>query len=292
MTKEEFDSKLSHLRNLVDARFLSSAEYSAAVNNLQKEFRSQQILTDFCSEIRPVEHIDDLWRYTTSNVNLCNEITLPTYTGDNMHSAEQTNDIANINLVMFLKASHPSIEATKFFKKNGIYVLPNINELFEGNITTAVAVINGTPVFIGDKLSYSSTNYRGSVVLKSVEILDLSKLEVHYTFVSCLGQFTFTICFDQLHTFIGINKVAEYESVSYNGTSVRKIVLEQDAKHTVKFTGWKGDVYWADSHITATKVQGILQGVANDILNAIAQDKSIRVLIDSKPVHTIRKINT
>lgn len=291
MTKEEYDSRLSHLRNMLDSRFLPLADYRTIVNNLQKEFRSQQVLVDLCPEDRPVEHIDDLWRYNTLR-NPCHEIPLPTNDGDNMHSVEQTNDIAGINLVMFLKASHPGIDAFRFFKKNGVHLVPNINELFEANITTAVAVINDTPLFIGDKLHYNTINYRGPVILKSVEILDLSKLEVHYTFVSCLGQFTFTICFDQLHTFIGINKVAEYESVSYNGTSVRKIVLEQDAKHTVKFTGWKGDVYWADSHITATKVQGILQGVANDILNAIAQDKSIRVLIDSKPVHTIRKINT
>ena len=70
MTKEEYQVRLMHLQNLLEARFLDLGEYVSVVNKIQKKFYSQQVLknTNLCPEVSPPtakEHMDDIWSYTT-----------------------------------------------------------------------------------------------------------------------------------------------------------------------------------------------------------------------------------
>lgn len=191
--------------------------------------------------------------------------------------------IHDINLVMALIEANPSIKKHKFFRFHNkpCEFSPSAGVL-EEHMTGAIAVIHNTPIFIGDKLWYKSRHYEGFV-----EITGFNSSEDHIEYALSSGpslDSNIIVSKQLLHEFIYLDKPEpKYSEMSFNGKPIKAISTICTSAYPIKITDSKGIKYWADSNDTVNALGTNLQLVCDDVLAAIAAQKTVIIMIDDKP---------
>lgn len=204
--------------------------------------------------------------------------------------------LQNIYLVLALIEANPHIPPEKFFRLNGcnINYVPRSNKLTDEHITAAVGVLHNTPIFIGDRFWYNSSNYCTYVVLDEANVsAEGTSLVGEYLFSTIESKDTCVVTYGLLNKFLSLNRPKPvYETVLFNGISIRKPVLMHDELHTIRIEDGTGKEYWVDSEETAKNLTHFIQSVVDDIIYQATEGNNIRVIVGSNKIAEVRKINT
>lgn len=193
--------------------------------------------------------------------------------------------LQDVNLVMALIDANPFIKKHKFFRFNGrpCEFSPSAGVLFKDHTTGAIAVIQDKPIFVGDRLWYKSRNYEGFVNVIGYNGLQPDDFNYYFS-IDGISLRDIVISKSLLAEFLSLERPKpEYSKMSFNGKPIKAISTIYTSAYPIKITDSKGIEYWADSNDTANALGTNLQLVCDEIVAAIAAQKTVRIMIDGKP---------
>ena len=191
--------------------------------------------------------------------------------------------LQDVNLVMALIDANPSIKKHKFFRFHNkpCEFSPSAGVLLEDLMTGAIAVIQDEPIFVGDRLWYQSRHSEGFVTITGFDATMQNK-EYFFEYEGTSNS-NIVVTEQLIHEFILLKRPKpEYSKMSFNGKSIRSISTICTSAYPIKITDSKGTEYWADSNDTINALGTNLQLVCDEVLAAIAAQKTVRVMIDGK----------
>jgi hypothetical protein len=180
---------------------------------------------------------------------------------------------------------NPGIEKKKFFRHHGLpcEFSPSAGVLFEEHMTGAIVVIHNTPIFIGDKLWYQSRHSgAGGFVTLTGFAANVENKEYFFAYEGTSNS-NIVVTEQLIHELILLDRPKpKYNEMSFNGKFIRGISTKCTSTFPIKITDGRGNEYWADSNNTVNALGSNLQVVCDQILAAIATQKTVRVMIDGK----------